>query len=98
MLPRPSATFVPTVSAADLMRPSLSPVCDMSVSMATPSKSRFMMKLIAPDMASEPYEVEAPPVRMSTRSSSAVGMTDVSTRPLKLYGVMRLPSISRMLR
>ena len=49
-------------------------------------------------MASEPYTAEAPPVMMSTRSTSAVGMIEVSTRPLKLYGVRRLPSIRIRLR
>ena len=33
-----------------------------------------MMKLTTPEMASDPYTAEAPPVRTSTRSISAGGM------------------------
>ena len=57
-----------------------------------------MMKLSAPEMASEPYTAEAPPVMMSRRSTSGVGMIEVSTMPSVLYGVRRLPSIRIRLR
>ena len=59
--------------------------------MSTPSKSFFRMKLSAPEIASEPYTAEAPPVTMSMRSISAVGIIEVSTSPSSLNGTMRLP-------
>ena len=84
--------------SADLMRPSLSLVCEKSVLIAMPSKSRLVMKLIAPEMASEPYTADAPPVMMSMRSMSAVGMVCVSTAPPMPNGVRRLPSSMTRLR
>ncbi len=96
--PAPSAAFVPSVTATKLSWPSPSPVCEVFVWMSTPSKSSLRMKFSAPEIASEPYTAEAPPVMMSMRSIERVGIIDVSTSPSSLNGTMRLPFISIRLR
>ena len=83
-LPRPSSKFAPIATEAVTIWPSLSPVIERFTSTSTPSKSFFSTKLITPDIASEPYTVDAPPVRMSTRSNMACGTVEISTTPLML--------------
>jgi len=50
--------------------------------MTVPSTFFFRMKLITPEMASEPYTAEALPERISTRSISDVGMLEMSVKLL----------------
>ena len=62
-----------------------------------------MMKLTTPATASAPYTAEAPPVRMSTRSTSEVGMKfrSAETAPIDEVGlppISRRPSISTRVR
>ncbi|WGG53645.1 hypothetical protein [Rugamonas sp. DEMB1] len=51
----------------------------------------FRMKLRTPAMASEPYRVEAPSVRISTRSTADSGMLARLTALPVPYGAMRRP-------
>ena len=81
MFPRPSAKLPPKVAFTLVMPPSSSLVCEYVDSISTPSKSFFMMKFSAPETASEPYTADAPPVTISMRSTSAVGIIEVSTMP-----------------
>src|SRR5258708_30415919 len=71
--------------------------------MLTPSKFFFMMKLTTPATASAPYTAEAPPVRMSTRSTSEVGtkFRSAATAEIDEVGlppISRRPSISTRVR
>ena len=62
-----------------------------------------MMKFTTPATASEPYTAEAPPVRMSTRCTRAVGMKfrSAAMEPIAAVGLpacSRLPSIRTTVR
>ena len=97
-LPRSSANAEPAVIEALTTWPSPSPYCETLAPTSTPSKSFLVMKFTTPEMASEPYTAEAPPVTMSIRSMIGAGMRLMSTAPEVPNGGKRLPSISTSVR
>ncbi len=97
-LPRPSSKFAPNSKSARKTLPSPRSVIWLLSDRSIPAKSRLVMKLTTPEIASAPYVVEAPPVSTSVRSSSATGMLLRSTTPPRLAGTIRRPSSRTTLR
>ena len=93
-LPRSSAKLLPNSTSYCTDRPSLSDVSPNCDDTWRPSKSSRSRKFTAPAIASEPYTAEAPPVMISTRSTSAVGIVARSTLPAPFAGMKRLPLTS----
>ena len=86
------------IASASSVSPSFSSVRLFWKLSCTPSKLRFMRTFTTPEIASEPYTDDAPPVRISTLSISAEGTVLRSTKPLTFEETRRVPSSSTNVR